>query len=301
MRKINLSIITGMIFLLCISFTSAMLVDADYVTIYPGEQGKVTIDIENNKNFDIEYVSIALDLGGKKIYNEFGMLTEETLSLPFTIIGSSEKELDDLDEDDDDSTTFTLKATTDISPGDYNIPYIISYYEEGEDDKIEDQGSFGIRVSAETELDFSVETKDNILGKQGKISLEIINKGLGDLKSVSVEVFPQGFELISKEKVFVGTVSAEDSDLVTFDVIFNTENPILSAKVTYKDFDNEEHVEIINLGVEVYSVEKALELGLISKNNTGMYVGVVIFVIIVWIVYKKVKKARKKKSKEKGR
>ena len=90
---------------------SLISVDADYVTTYPGADAKVSVDIENKESFDIEDISIALQL------NE----------VPFSSIGSSQKEIDDLDEDDNDKVSFTLRASTDAKPGDYNIPYIIKY------------------------------------------------------------------------------------------------------------------------------------------------------------------------------
>ena len=135
-------------FLLSISFTSALLVDADYITIFPGEQGTLNINVENNENFDIEEVSINLVLASVSS-------TGQIISLPFTVIGGNQKDLDDLDEDDDDSVSFAIKATSGIEPGDYNIPYVITYYEQGENEKLQSQGSFRIRVSAKTYIDFA--------------------------------------------------------------------------------------------------------------------------------------------------
>jgi hypothetical protein len=290
----------ALILLANMALTCALVVDADYITIYPGEQGKVVIEIENNENFDIEEVSIALELGGKKIFNDFGVVVEEVEALPFTIVGSSEKDVDDIREDKDESVSFTLKASIDIDPGDYNIPYTVKYVDEEDRDEIlEKTGSFGLRVSAKTELDFTVESRDSpIVGKEGKVSLEIINKGLGDLKSMQVEVFPQGFELLSKSKIFIGTINAEDTDLATFDVLYKTTNPVFKAKITYKDFDNNEQVENVNLPFRVYTAEEALERGLITKSNTRLYIGVIILLIIIWFVYRKIKKNREKKRKE---
>ena len=277
-----------------ISFASAIIVDADYITIYPGEQGDVKIKVDNNENFDIEDVSIAIDFSG------------EHTALPFTIIGNSEKDLDDLDEDDDDSVSFTIKASTSIIPGDYNIPYLIRYT--SLDDVINNTkeqkiGTFGLRVSAKTDLDFGVETRgDNIdapiVGEKGRITLEIINRGLGDIKSVSITANPEGYSLISKKKVFVGTINSEDSDTVSWDVLFKIKDPVLNAVITYNDFDNNEQVETVNLALPVYTQEEALELGLIQKSKTGVYFGIVIFVVLVWFGYRILKKRKKKKNTE---
>ncbi len=296
----NKILVTSLVLILLVSlnFASALIVDADYITIYPGEQGTVELEIENNENFDIEDVSARIVLYETTTLPDG---TPITMSLPFTVIGSSEKDVDDIDDDDDESVKFTLKASTDIAPGDYNIPYIIKYFnaedESEENELIEKAGSFAIRVSAKTELDFGVEVRENaIVGEEGKVSLEIINKGLGDIKSVSVEIIPEGFELLSKSKIFIGTVNSDDTDLASFDVLYKTTNPVLKAKVTYKDFDNKEHFEIVNLVFKVYTEEEALEKGLITKSNTSYYIIVIILIILIWFIYRKIKKSRKKKA-----
>ncbi|MCX6749576.1 MAG: hypothetical protein NTW17_02410 [Candidatus Pacearchaeota archaeon] len=264
-----------------ISFASALLVNADYVTLYPGEEGKVSLNIENNENFDIEDISASLVLD----------------NLPFTAIGSSQKDIDDIDEDDDDSVTFTLKPSTDIKPGDYSIPYTIKYADAGNNTiNLTKTGNFGIRVSAKTDLDFSAETRETaILGKEGQLSLNIVNLGLGEIKSITVQIFPQGFTLLSSDKVFVGTISADDSDTATFDVIYNSQSPVLSAKISYKDFDNNDQTKTVNLPVKVYTKEQALNLGLITKSNTGTYVLVILVLLVIWYIWRKIKKRRKQK------
>jgi hypothetical protein len=225
------------------------------------------------------------------------MVIGQTEALPFTVIGNSEKDVDDIDENDEDTVKFTLRASTDIVPGDYSIPYILKYVNaEDNSENFTKEGGFGIRVSAKTDLDFSAETRGNaILGREGQISIEIVNKGLGEIKSVSIEIFPQGVELLSKEKIFVGTIDADDSDTATFDVIYKSKSPIISAEITYKDFDNNDQIETIDLPIKVYTEEQALELGLIQKSNTFIYTLVIAILIVAWLIYRRIRKRRKKK------
>lgn len=272
-----------MIFLLSTGLVSALNVDSEYITIYSGQEGSITLEIENTLDEDLEDVSVRLILD----------------ELPFTSVGSAE-DTDDIDEGDDEKFTFTLKASTDIAPGDYNIPYEVNYEYDGDDEKQE--GSFGLRVSAKTEIDFVVESKGEntdtaIVGEKGKITLKIINQGLGEIKFVSVQIFPSGFELTSSEKIYIGTIDSDDSDFATFDVIFKSKNPTLSAKVDYKDFDNGDQSETVNLPVKVYTREKALELGLIKNPNYTPY-GIGGIVIVGWIVWRKIKKRRKNKGRK---
>lgn len=286
MNKKNLKKILIGIFLLVstIGFTSAVVVDSNYLILYPGEEGRITMEIENNENFDIEDVSISLILS----------------EVPFTSVGSSERGVDDIDEDDDERVTFTIRSSTDIKPGDYDIPYSLSYVNAQNDTvTLEKTGSFGIRVTAKTEIDFSVEIRGNaIVGEEGRVSLEVVNRGLGEIKSVSIKIFPNGFELLSKDTVFIGTVDADDTDIASFDIVYKSTNPSLSARIEYKDFDNKDFTETVNLPFKVYTKKQAIELGLIQKSNTPRNVGIVVVVLVIWFSWKGIKKRKRNKIRE---
>ena len=261
-----------------LSFISALSVNADYVSIYPGEEGKVGIDLHNNDNFDIEFVSIGLTLE----------------KIPFITVGSSEKSIDEINEDDKESVTFTIKPSTAVVPGDYEIPYTLKYTNVDTGVITTKTGSFGLRVNAKTELAFSVESKNNVINQQGKITLKIVNKGLGEVKFISVQVFPQGYDLLSADTIYIGNIASDDSDTASFDVFFNTLSPSISAKITYKDLDNKDQSKIVTLPVNVYTQEKALELGIIQKSNTALYAGIIVVLLIIWFIYRKIKKRNKK-------
>lgn len=257
---------------------AAVAVDAEYVTIFPGEEGEITVEVENNEGSQIDSVSVELILD----------------NLPFTAVGSNVKETDDIDDDEDEDFKFKIRASNEVSTGDYTIPYKVTY--KIGTDAFEKTGSFGLTVGAKTELDFSIETKDNIVGLQGTVSLKIINSGLGSIKFISVDVTPEGYELISSDKVYVGTIESDDDDFATFDVIFTKGNPTFIATVTYKDFANNDQEDTISIPVKVYTYEEALELGLVKKSNAGIYTGIIAALIVVWFIYRKIKKRRKNKK-----
>ena len=298
-------IIIAIIFsVLTLNVLSAVSVNADYITIYPGQEGKIIIEVDNNENFDIEDVSITLDTRAKTITNSLGVVVSQTESLPFAILGNSEKEIEDIDKGDDDKSSFSIKASANAKLGDYNLPYVLKYTNADNRTDFEKSGSFGIRVSAKTEIDFAVEAKGEetgvaIVGEKGRVSLKIINRGLGEIKFVSVGVFPQGYELLSGEKVYVGNIVSDDSDFASFDVVFKSISPTLSAKVSYKDVENKEQSEIVEISFKVYTREKAIELGLIKEKNYAPYYAVG-GIIILWLIWRKIKKARKNKQRGKN-
>lgn len=142
---------------------SSLQLNVDQQRLYPGEKTKISIDIENTLDDDIEDVSLVLDLSNTQ----------------FTSISGSETDIDNIDSDDKESLDFDIKASQSIKPGDYNIPYTLTYtIDDNNLTKKTEKGAFGITVGAKTELTYTIETETNVIGQKGKLSLKIVNKGL---------------------------------------------------------------------------------------------------------------------------
>ena len=282
---------------ICINLASAMIINnVEQGKIYPGESGSVSVEVKNTFGEDIEDVSLVLD---------FSML-------PFSTVGSAEQSADGIDEDDTETFDFTLKAGNDAKPGDYNIPYIITY---ANPDAIEitvngsttlmnpvivKKGTIGVSIGAKTEIDYSIETQNPVIGQKGKVTLKMINRGFGDIKFVSVKASPSGFTLISDDENYIGTVNSNDFETASYDVVFNNENAKITATVKYKDFDNKDIVQNVELPVKVYTPQEAIELGIIQKSNSMVYVGIIITLILLYVIYRTIKKRNKKKRQNGG-
>jgi len=275
MNKNTSALIFGLVFL--ISFTSAaLLVDSDYVTTYPGQGESVTLEVENNIGYDLTDVSVQI-----------------LLPATFSSVGSSQK-TEDIDDGDSEKFTFEIKTSSSTVPGDYNIPYLISYKSEN-NNLTKEQGTFGFRVSAETDLEFSSDVSNAIVDQKGKVSIKIINRGLAEIKFINVKIVPNGFDLLSSEEQYIGSIASDDSDTATFDVLFKQKSASVTANIYYKDFDNQEQAKTITLPLKVYTQQEALNLGLIKKSYTWVYILVVAILIVLWLIYRAWKKARKKK------
>ncbi len=280
MKTLNIFAILGMLILLT-SFASAMVVDSvTSENLYPGQSADLKVSVKNTLNEDVDDVSLTLNLENTK----------------FTTVGSSEDSEDTIDEDDSENFNFVLKAAADTSPGDYNIPYSLVWVGQNGTEATK-SGTFGISVGAKTELSFSAESENNIVGHKGKVSVKIINSGLGDIGFVNVKIASaSGLEILGTGEEYIGSVRSDDFELATMDALFKSTTASLTAIITYKDFDNAEHLETITLPVGVYSQEKALELGLISKSNTGLYVVIAIILLGIWYIWRRIKKARKRRE-----
>jgi len=76
-------------------------------------------------------------------------------------------------------------------------------------------------------------------------------------------------------------------------VIFNQESSIFSAIVEYRDFNNNLVTKEVGLPIIAYNKEKAVQLGIIQKNNTGFYLLILVVLIIGFFVYRSFKKRAK--------
>ena len=279
MNKKIIPLVFALIFSL--NFASAIIVSGvSQGDLFSGGQTNLNIELKNDLNEDVEDVSFNLVLA----------------NMPFISIGSSEKSFDEFKEDKTKSFTINIKSSQNIQPGDYNIPYSLSYADK--DGKLfQKTGSIGIIVKAKTELDFAVETENSVIGEKGKISLKIINDGFGDIKFVNVKITPKGFSIIGSNSDYIGTVSSDDFEIASFDIVFNDKNSVLDAIVEYKDFDNKDQIQNIQIPIKVYTKKEAIDLGIIEKNNTFFYAIGIILVIILFIFYRVLRKrSRKNKS-----
>lgn len=275
MEKTPISMSIALVFIIiAISQISAVTINSISTTpINPGEEASIIIEIENNNEKDAEDVSLNLNME----------------NLPFTPIGSSEQSIDKLEEDDEETFIFRIKASNDISPKDYQIPYVLFYSIDAQQKTR--AGTTGISVRAFPELAYSLTTENSILSSEGKLNLKIINKGFADAKFLSMKIFPIGFVLLSESEAYIGTIESDDFETATFDVIFTSQNPILTALVEYKDLENTDIKKPINLPINVYTEEQATELGLIKKNNLPLYIAIVIAVIILWLVFRAIRRS----------
>ena len=274
----QIKILFGALFMLVLtlSLTSAMVVKSvDANNFQPGSEQEITIEVKNTLDEDATDVSLTFDISS---------------NTPFTLIDSEDtKEIDKGDTEDFD---FKIKALSDATAGDYPIHYKIDY-SNSTGPQTAKEGDFVLTIEAEPQLVYSISAENPLIGSQGKLTLKINNKGLGDARFVSITLLPSKYTLLSNGNVYVGTVSSDDSQTENFEVIFNQQNPILNAQVEYRNFNNELITETIALPITVYTQEQALKLGIIKPNNSPVYIGAAILIIAGWVIVRKIRKKRR--------
>jgi hypothetical protein len=271
-KQIKILCASVFMLVLVMSLTSAMVIKSvEANNFQPGSQQEITLKVKNTLDDDAKDVSLILDLS----------------KTPFSMNGIEDNP-DKVSEDDTENFDFTLKASSSAKAGDYQIPYTLSYNKNQTK-----EGTFSLTVEAEPQLSYTVSTNTPVVGSKAKITLKIINKGLGDAKFVGVTLIPSGYTLLSEDNYYIGTIDSDDSQNENFEVIFTNQNPTITARVEYKNFDNELVTETVNLPLTVYSQEQALKLGIIQANNSGIYILISAVVIIGWIIIRKVRKKRR--------
>lgn len=285
-KKFSLTIVIFLVLVLSIQLSLAVIINSvDSPTLTPGKEGTIRIEIKNILDDNAKDVSLTLQFN----------------NIPFIPIGTSEQSEAEIREDDDEDFFFGIKASPDIPPGDYEIPYVLQYEING--NVKSKTGTIGIKVVANPDLTFSITTETPVLSEQGKISLKIVNKGFYDARFVSVKIEPEGFTLLSEKEMYVGSVDSDDFETATFDVIFNKKNPKFIATLEYKDFDNSVVTKEIELPLKVYTEDEALQLGIIKRSNTSFYIALVvavILIIILWRTLRKRQRMRKSMMREKN-
>ena len=264
---------------LAVPFSSALIVeDIQAPTLSPGQEGVITLDIENDGSDPVQDISFTLDFTG----------------LPFSPVGSSEQGIQKLNEDKVKTFTFIVRASSDAKPGDYKIPYIFS----AKNTTVK-KGAMGIRVTGNSALSFTLTAETPVMNERSKVTLKMVNAGLTNARFVSLKFIPEGVTLLSEDQIYIGTINSDDFESTSFDLIFSDRQPRFTAFVTYKDFTNQDLTLVQDVPLTIYTREKALELGILTKSNALWYILLVALLIILWIVWRSFRKRQRlKRSKE---
>jgi hypothetical protein len=172
-------------------------------------------------------------------------------------------------------------------------------YRNGSLKTIIQEGTLGIKIGGRTEIDLSSTVENPIIGQKGKITLRIINKGDGEARFASLTILPEGYTLLSEDKVYIGTINADDFESATFNVLFNSAKTKLMGMLEYKDLENNRLIKNIESPLKIYTQEEAIKEGIMTKSKAGLYVLIIAVIIVIWLIVRTIRKRRRmKKSRE---
>lgn len=289
MNKSKILALTGILMfvlsLACISAVSIKDVSSVPGEVSPGETISVSIEVENIFEYDVEKLTVKLDLS-------------ETI--PFAPYqSSSEKFLDELNEGDEEKFTFKLIALPSAEAGIYKIPVIITY-ENGAGNESIKQELISLTVNSKPELRVSLEDSVVLVkGKENTFSIKIINSGLSDVKFVYLSVSDTGgVKILSEKEQYIGDIDSDDFDSAKFRVYIddNTLGVVnLPVIIKFKDATNKGFTETETVTLRTYSLKDAQNLGLVKKPNYTVYL-IIAGVLVIYLIYRWRKKRKLKKS-----
>ncbi|MCX6746754.1 MAG: hypothetical protein NTU63_01315 [Candidatus Pacearchaeota archaeon] len=292
--KNKILILLTAIVILQIYLASALIISSttsNPAEVQPGETVKLDLTIKNDLNQDVEDVVVSL------------VLNNPANPLPFAPYQSSnEYKIDTINEDEHEIAKFNLIVFADANSGTYTIPVKVSYTESdtGNSKEDVDLGLVSIIINAKPKIDVSLEGPVLIKGTNGKITIKVVNSGLGDTKFLSVSSSQvNGIQITGSNNVYIGNIDSNDFDTADFDVFVNADalsSINLPVKIIYTDSRNNQITKDETVLVKTYTTKEAISLGLIQKNNTVIILVFLVLAVILFFVYRRIrKKARNNK------
>jgi len=129
------------------------------------------------------------------------------------------------------------------------------------------------------------------------MTVKIVNKGLPDMKFVNVRLFNSSkYRIISPSEVYIGNIDSDDYETADFKLYIEKNSDkkvILPLAVEYKDANNKNYKNIVNLELPLYSSSEAKKLGLSEGNGNFKWVLLVILAAAGFFGYRYWKKKKK--------
>jgi len=193
--------------------------------ILPGQRVDISIALKNNGRVGVKDVDVSLDLSGSK----------------FSVLGGgAKKRVDSIAVGQSSVVSFSLIADASADVKVYDVPVLVSYLDE-KNKKFSDSSKIGLVVNAPAEVSIFVDdTSFQKPGVSTTVSLKVVNKGVGELKYVSVSLIESSeYEVLSlSDSVYVGNLNSDDFETVQFLIKPLVDNPILQVGLSFKDSYN---------------------------------------------------------------
>jgi len=219
--------------------------------------------------------------------------------VPLAPIGSTdEKTIEAIGKNEKAKVMFDLIGEPDGEAGIYKVPLYYSYFD-NLGNGYSRNNSIGLMVGSEPDLSVNIDSTTIYQpGKMGEVTVKIVNKGVSDIKLLNVKLAESNsYKILSPNEVYVGNIDSDDYETADFTLFVEKtkdKKAVLPIRLEYKDANNMEYLEIIDLELPLYGASEAKKFGFVKGNGTmGMFIMLVI-VVAGFFGYKKWKKRKKK-------
>ncbi|HTY43616.1 MAG TPA: hypothetical protein VMC80_00015 [Patescibacteria group bacterium] len=301
--KTKILILFAAIFIAQLYLASALTISSAISNpnqIQPGQQIGLDLSIKNDLNNDVNNVAVSLNLNG--LVQQIGTSQQIIYpAVPFSPYQSSnQKVIDSISSDDHESVHFDLTANSDAPSGTYSIPITATYtLDNGTVVPNEQIGVVSIIVNAKPNIVVSSIGPALIKGQSGKITIQVVNSGLGTSNFLSINLGSiNGISITNSNNAYIGNINSNDFDTADFNVFVNSNAPStisIPVEVTYTDSQNNQIVQDNALLVKTYTPKEARSVGLTSGGSAGLIIILIIILIVGFFIYRSVRKRRKNK------
>jgi hypothetical protein len=245
--------------------------------IVPGQMFEVRMKLRNAGRIAVKNLDVGIDLEDGK-FSTIGTGTKQRVKY----VGAGETT----------EVTFTLASDTSTEVRLYTVPVSLMYQDDRNKDYT-DTARISLVVNAEPELSMTVDATDyEKKTKPGTVSLKVVNKGVVDLKYLTVVLIktPE-YEILSpSNEAYVGNLDSDDFETVDFIVKPLVDSPRLKVALEFKDPYNVDFREQWDLPLRIIT-EK--ELGKKKPPYALIALGIIVVLGVIYWWRKKGKKKRR--------
>jgi len=242
----------------------------------PGESASIAIIVKNTAESEIKDLTITLNTNG----------------IPFALKNTAEQHLESLGELDEKEFDFDVSVLADAEIKTYKIPLSIEYYD-SYGNKYDKNESISFEVYEAPNMELSVEKNELVMGMPSKLTVKILNKGLGDIMFSEITAAKTNSYDIENSYEYIGKIESDDYDSVEFTITPKKQDFVISFTISYRDSNNKEYSEVKSVNVHAYSKSEAQRLGIIKGFP---WIGFTVVLAIVALLFVWRAKKRKRKS-----
>jgi len=251
--------------------------------IIPGKKATVEVMFSNIAEILLKKIRVQMRLGG----------------IPLAPIGSTdEKTIETIGKNEKAKVIFDLIGEPDAEAGVYEVNLYYVYFDNLGNEYARNN-SIGLLIGSEPDLAVTLDsTTIYQSGKMGEVTVKIVNKGVSDIKLLNVKLAEGGgYKVLSPNEVYVGNIDSDDYETADFTLFVEKtkeKKAVLPIRLEYKDANNMEYLDLINLELPLYDASEAKKFGFV-KGNGKMGIFIMLAIVVAgFFGYRKWKKRKKK-------
>jgi hypothetical protein len=248
--------------------------------VAPGNMTSLEITLKNLGDSDLKDISVKLDLS----------------DVPFYAVDSiAEKKLDLVKAGSEELMGFDLLASPSAACQPYQIPMTLSY-KTLNGTQFTKSDFITLVVNANPDLVVNVESSTILTsGSTGSVILNLVNKGLTNIKFLMVTVNPGNYQILSPSQTYIGSLNSDDFDTAQYDLyVANASGSVpLNVTLDYRDANNNEYSQNLMIPLTIYTSSELTRYNLVPPPSYANLI--IIIVIVLLIAYWLYRRRRKRK------